>query len=417
AARNGVEVELRGDELKDSPINREGVLKGEKVYVDINRALANADAGKPTLIARDSLESYQAKLERTVAERSTAGGTVNLLSEGETLLESGVVFDLSGGSVKYTAANVKTTLLSSGGQSVDIADASAETRYDGIATRYVKDFGRWNVKKVFDLGQSYRFDPGYVEGKDAGTLNVVGMKAVVMQADIQGRTTTGELQREAGVSPEGARFKLGSDAVVLNGIHDYKLNQRVEVSSNGTTLPAGFAFGDVLSQAMKDTLVLNPALMGKDKVAHLQVLSNQAAEVREALRMPMGGSVAITAAGVAVKADIQAASGDISLAAVTNTLNSTSSPLDVTVADGVSLSARGGWINDLPAATGKSADAVKVDGGSVTLTATGGDVALGENTLIDVSGGARVKPDGKLKNGNGGNVKLETDRGLRLGGE
>ena len=107
---------------------------GEKVYVDIAAALANADAGKSTLIARDSLESYQAKLERTVAERSTAGGTVNVNSQGEAILESGAVIDLSGGSVQYTAANVKTTLLTSDGKLVDIADADAETRYDGIAT-------------------------------------------------------------------------------------------------------------------------------------------------------------------------------------------------------------------------------------------------------------------------------------------
>ncbi|WP_306463962.1 filamentous hemagglutinin N-terminal domain-containing protein [Nitrosospira sp. NpAV] len=73
-ARNGVEVELRGDELKDSPVNRDGPLRSQKVFVDINRALANANAGKPTLIAKDSLQSYQARLERNVAERSTEGG-------------------------------------------------------------------------------------------------------------------------------------------------------------------------------------------------------------------------------------------------------------------------------------------------------------------------------------------------------
>ncbi|MBS1147232.1 MAG: filamentous hemagglutinin-related protein [Proteobacteria bacterium] len=418
-ARNGVEVELRGDELKDSPVNQQGVLKGEKVYVDINRALANADAGQSTLIARDSLESFQAKLERGVAERSTAGGTVSLLSAGETILESGAVFDLSGGSVKYTAANVKTTLLTSGGQSVDIADASAETRYDGIATRYVKDFGRWNVKKVFDLGQSYRFDPGYVEGKDAGTLNVVGMKAVVMQADIQGRTTTGELQREAGVSPAGARLTLGTDAVVVGGseLHDYKLNQRVEVGSNGLALGAGFQFGDALAQELKDTLVLNPALMGKDKVAHLAVFTNQAAEVREALRVPTGGSVAVTAAGVAVRADMQATSGDITLAATTNALNGMPASLDVSVDDGVVLSTRGGWANDLPTATGKSADAVKVDGGSITLTAASGELMLGNNTLLDASGGAWVAADGTIKTGDGGDVTLESGQAMHLGGE
>jgi filamentous hemagglutinin len=415
AARNSVEVELRGDELKDSPVNQQGVLNGEKVYVDINRALANSDAGQSTLIARDSLESYQAKLERTVAERSTAGGKVSLLSEGETILENGALIDLSGGSVAYTAANVKTTLLTAGGISVDLADANAETRYDGIATRFVKDYGRWNVKKVIDLGQSYRSDPGYIEGKDAGSLDIVGMKAVVMQADVQGRTTVGELQRDAGIQPAGAQLTIGNHTEGITGA-DNKLNQRVEIASSGSALPVGFKFGDALSQDLKDTLVLNPALMGKDKVAQLEIFSNQAAEVREALRVPQGGSVKITAESVAVKADIQATAGTIALTASRNMLNGNPSSLDVTVADGVSLSARGDWANDQPGVTGQSGDAALIDGGTVSLTAAG-NVVLGEASEVDVSGGARVKPDGTVDNGNGGDVTLDAGQAMQLGGE
>ncbi|NDP49127.1 MAG: filamentous hemagglutinin N-terminal domain-containing protein, partial [Sulfuriferula multivorans] len=416
AARNSVEVELRGDELKDSPVNQQGTLRGEKVYVDINRALVNSDAGKSTLIARDSLESYQAKLERGVAERSTAGGHVRLVSEGETILESGTQFDLSGGSVRYTAANVKSTLLTTGGKLVDIADADAETRYDGIATRFVKDYGRWNVKEVIDLGQSYRYDPGYVEGKDAGSLSVIGMKAVVMQANIQGRTTVGELQREAGTTPAGASLAIGRLVEGTSG-KDYKQNQRVVFERTGVTLPVDFKFGDALSQDLKDTLVLNSELMGKDKVAQLDVFSNYAAEVRDALRAPAGGRVAITAEGVAVKADIQADAGTIALNANRNVFHGNPQSLDVTVDDGVSLSAKGNWVNDLPAAPGQTRNAVHIDGGSITLSTTQGNVVLGQHSLVDVDGRARIKPDGKIKNGNGGNVTLDASGAVHLGGE
>src|SRR5690348_10367941 len=147
AARNGVEVELRGDELKDSPVNRDGPLRSHKVFVDINRALNNAKAGVSTLIAKDSLLSYQARLDRGVAERSTQGGTVRLRSQGEAIIESGAVIDLSGGSVSFTPAMVPTTLVMSRGILTDIADARGDVRYDGIATRYVLDHGRWNVKE------------------------------------------------------------------------------------------------------------------------------------------------------------------------------------------------------------------------------------------------------------------------------
>ncbi|RJP70076.1 MAG: filamentous hemagglutinin N-terminal domain-containing protein [Comamonadaceae bacterium] len=422
AARNSVEVELRGDELKDSPINRVGPLRGEKVYVDVNRALANANAGESTLIAKDSLESYQGRLERTVAERSTAGGTVSIRSQGEAILEAGASIDLSGGSVQYTPATVKTTLLYSGSKLIDIADAGAETRYDGIASRYVIDYGRWNKQEVIELPQSYRYDPGYTEGKNAGSLNVIGMGATVLQAAVQGRTTVGELQREGGVRPVGATLRLGTDAVA----GDYKFNQRIDVTSTAATLPAGFGFGDALPTELTQTMAINPGLLGEDKVANLQLFSNQAAAVREALRTPEGGSVAITAKGIQIDADVQAQGGSLSFNARTNSVDPTTVPLDVTVADGVSLSARGGWANDLPTAPGRSLEATQVNGGSITLSAVG-DVNLGAGTLLDVTGGGRLAPDGKLTRGDGGDVTLEAGAtasttgthtaAVRLGGE
>ncbi|ARO86907.1 filamentous hemagglutinin [Nitrosospira lacus] len=409
-ARNGVEVELRGDELKDSPVNRDGPLRSQKVFVDINRALANANAGKPTLIAKDSLQSYQARLERNVAERSTQGGTVGVSSQGEVIIESGATIDLSGGSLNYTPASVPTTLLMSRGILTDIANARADVRYDGIATRYVQDFGRWNIKEVIDLGQSFNYDPGYTEGKSAGALEVIGFRASVMQADIQGRTVVGEVQRDLGIMPAGARLTVGTGAVTRNTgatADDYKQNQAVELSSGGALLPAGFKFGDALSSDLITTLRLNPALLGKDKVANLEIFSNQAAAVREALHAPQGGSVHITAQGVTVGADIEAPAGSIVLNALRNDINIASTPLNVMVADGVTLSARGAWVNELRGVPAGSGEVALVHGGKIALTAVD-NVALGQNTLLDVTGGGRLRVDGRgsVIAGNGGEISL-----------
>lgn len=411
AARNAVEVELRGDELKDSPVNREGPLRGEKAYVDIERALVRAEAGKSTLIAKDSLESYQGKLERTVAERSTGGGLVDIQSQGEAILESGAVVDLSGGSVRYTASSVKTTLLSTNGKLVDLADADAETRYDGIATRYVIDYGRWNRKETIDLGQSYRYDPGYVDGKDAGALQIVGMGATVMQADVLGRTVTGELQRDSGQTPQGARLRFGSGAVA----GDYKLNQQIELTATAAMLPAGFAFGETLSDSFRDTLSIDTAKIGEGRIARLELFGNQTAEVRDAIRVPQGGSVRITARSVDVGADIVAQGGEIILNARSNRANASEtipqSVLNVNVADGVTLAARGEWVNQLPAAGGAGANGAAIDGGKVTLSALN-DVVLGSDSLVDVTGGARVQADGDIQGGRGGTITLESNAGV-----
>ena len=409
AGRNAVEVELRGDELKDSPVNRDGPLRSQKVYVDINRALANANSGTPTLIAKDSLQAYQARLERTVAERSTEGGVVRVNSQGEAIIGPGAVIDISGGSLNYTPSSVKTALLMSRGILTDIANARADVRYDGIATRYVQDFGRWNVKEVIDLGQTFNYDPGYTEGKNAGALEVMGLRAVVMQGDVQGRTVVGEVQRDNGIMPAGARLTLGSNPVAnnINGL-DYKHNQQVELGSNGAMLPQGFKFGDALSSDLVNKLSLNPALLGKDKVANLEIFSNQAAEVREALRVPQGGSVHVTAQGVKVEADIDAPAGSIMLHAHRNDLPGRSSgPLNLAVAEGVTLSARGAWVNELRGVPAGSDEVGLVNGGRIALSAVD-DLALGKNTLLDVNGGGRLKVDsrGSVIAGNGGDISL-----------
>ncbi len=405
-ARNVLPAELRGDELKDSPVNRNGPLRGKSVHLDINRALANAEAGKSTLIAQDSLESYQARIERTVAERATPGGTVKVRSQGEAILESGAVVDVSGGSLRYTPGYVPTTLLSVNGKLVDVADASAEVPYDGIATRFVRDYGRWGVTETFELGQSVRYDPGYLEGKNAGAVDVMGMGASVVQADIRGRTTVGELQRAAGIRPAGATLTLGSGAIA----GDYKLNQRIEISSTAATLPAGFAFGDKLAADMVATLVLDPALMGEDKVAHLKAYSNQAAVVRDALRASPGGSVSITAKGIAIEADIEAAAGSISFAARSNNVDTAVTPLDIRVADGVTLSVRGLWLNDLPGMSTVPGGATLPSAGKITLSAMD-NVALGQGSTLDATGGGWLKTNGKLVAGKGGDITLEANAG------
>ncbi|MBT9463066.1 filamentous haemagglutinin family protein [Hydrogenophaga sp.] len=445
AARNTVEVELRGDELKDSPINRNGPLRGQKAYVDVARALAKAKSGESTLIARDSLESYQARMERTVAERSTSGGSVSIASQGATIIESGVQVDLSGGRVRYDSALVKSTLLSSAGGYVDLAEADAQTRYTGIATRYTIDYGRWNVKETIDLGENMRFDPGYVEGKDAGSMSVFGIGGTYMRADVQGRTTVGELQRDSGTQPQGARLTVGYDDVVSNRnavdlavrTRDYKINQAVSISNATMSLPGGFGFGDALPAELAAMLTLDAQLLGKDKVAELEVFSNQAVAVRDALRAAPGGRVSIIGSGVDVAANIAADGGRISLAArntvatVPPALTGNLADPRVNIADGVQLSARGAWINE-SVGQAPGTGAALINGGRIALSAESqtsgtdvvsrGVVSLGQGAVLDVTGGARLNAQGELALGDGGDIGVSgfevngVDRNLRAHG-
>lgn len=415
AARNAIEVELRGDELKDSPINQTGPLRGEKAYVDIEQALANSNGGQDTLIARDSLLAYQARLERTTAERSTVGGKVTLRSEGETIVERGATFDLSGGSVSYTDAMAKTTVLGAAGKLVDLADASAGTRYDGIVSRYTIDYGKWNEKEVIELPSAMRFVQGYTEGKDAGSLNIESMGAAYLGGGIVGRTVTGERQAASGQGPRGARLNVGTEAIAAAGLNDHKLNQRVVIDRSRVDLPQFFGFSSALSDDLKETLTLDADLLGEGRVAELGVFTNQAAEVRSALRAPLGGSVSIAARDLTIKANIDAPAGRIALAARNNAVN----PLKDTVLrveDGVQLSARGNWVNRLPGAPAGDGSLPRVDGGEIRLSAdvvaasgiveARGTVSLGQGVALDASGGALLNEKGQITEGRGGKIGI-----------
>ena len=202
---------------------------------------------------------------------------------------------------------------------------------------------------------------------------------------------------------------MGIDPVAnaLSAI-DYKFNQALELGNSGANiLPGGFKFGDPLSPSLVTTLNLNSGLVGKDKVANLEIFSNQAVVVREALRAPLGGSIHITAEAVTVGADIESPSGSITLNAHRNDIDPVPPPLNVTVADGITLSARGVWVNELPPAPVGSGDVALVDGGKITLAADD-NLALGQGSLLDVTAGGRLRADGRGRviAGNAGEISL-----------
>ncbi|HSX95626.1 MAG TPA: filamentous hemagglutinin family protein [Hydrogenophaga sp.] len=428
--RNSVEVELRGDELKDSPINRNGPLRGQKAYLDVTRALANAAAGLPTLIAQDSLQAYAARLERTVAERSTTGGSIQIHSQGQAIVESGAVLDVSGGKVTHTPGIVRTTLLHSRGKLTDLADARADVAYGGIANRYVVNHERWNKQDNIELPTSYRYDPGYVEGKAAGGVSVFGMKATVMQGQVIGRTTTGTLQAAAGARPAGATLTLGYDDTLANRnvaelalrTRDFKLNQSVVIGQGPGGLSGDFGFGDELPEEQAETLHLDSDLLGDGKVANLRVFSNQAIEVRDALRATTGGSVQLTGSSIDVRADITARGGAVDLLA-RNTAGtvpaSVGDPIpdpQLRVRDGVRIDTSGVFANARRGVAGDRQAQARIDGGSIRLRAESqangtelasrGEVLLGQGARLDASAGAAVRADGSLAQGDGGAIEI-----------
>ncbi|MGD8886754.1 MAG: filamentous hemagglutinin N-terminal domain-containing protein, partial [Gammaproteobacteria bacterium] len=184
--RNVIEVELRGNELADAPLQRDGILRGEKARID----LRTIDGDETIPIA--NLEGALNNIERTIAEKSTAGGGVFIRSLGGVTIDENATIDVSGGAIHYQDGYINTTHLISDGAIVEISEADPNLIYDHIQGQVVRENKKWNkTRRYVRGGRRYGyFEPGYVEGKDAGVLQVNAYNPQIW-GNLLGRATPG----------------------------------------------------------------------------------------------------------------------------------------------------------------------------------------------------------------------------------
>jgi len=415
AGRNIVQVQLRGSELADAPLQRNGPLRGKTVSVDVRKGTPLAD-----------ISGYVNQIGRGVGERSTAGGSVTIQSEGDIVLRQGSAIDVSGGSIAYQPGYVQTTkLVTADGHVVDISQASPDRVYVGLANSYQVVHTKWGITEQFVAPSVPDYASGYVEGKNAGIIRVVA-PSLVLDGSLAGHQTAGPLQRDFGKIPLGGRLVIGDESVfAASQGGDFKTPD-VLITAAPQALPAGFAFGDELPQGYRTTTQLGTGVMGADGFNRVAVYSNGSIVVDSRLDLATGsyktvaadgttgvGRSALTLVGqkVDVRADISVPAGDITLRSVA-TAQAPSDPADygVLVAASHRISARGLWVNDGPAPGAQTrTDPVLPDAGSITIASVG-DVTLAAGSRLDVTGGGWIQPSGALRAGNAGAITLRTGR-------
>lgn len=423
--RNIVQVELFGSVLKDSPLQESGPLRGKKINVDITKGTPLGD-----------YSGNEAGIGRTVAERTAAGGTVKIASEGDIIVGQGATVNLSGGSLKYSDGYLNPTKLVAQGKIVDISEASPDRIYDGIAGTLTRDHAKWAVKEAWIAPLSRgRLTQGYMEGKNAGTLQFIA-PSMVMDGTVIGKTTAGIYQRQPysadlasapyktlhNLMPNGATMIVGDDSQVTiqsdkvelkDGVPqpDFKISS-VSFVSQSSPLPNNFNTNSVLPKDRAAQVQLAAGLMGKDAVANLSVYSNDKIDLPSGLTLEApGGNVKLIGSEVNVAGNIDIQSGNITL----TSLNTFGRPVVTTsVAVSGNLNASGGWVNDDAAIhTGRSvADPILIKGGKVTISANG-DALLAGSTF-DVSGGGWVDANGALSGkGDAGSISIVSGAGFK----
>ena len=91
---------LRGGELAPSPLQRDGVLRGPTLTVDLrNRGVFNGRSWIGTPLA--DLTGYEGLIERTVGELTVTGGSVTLSAGSSVVMQPGSSINVSGGHIEY----------------------------------------------------------------------------------------------------------------------------------------------------------------------------------------------------------------------------------------------------------------------------------------------------------------------------
>jgi len=399
-SRNAVQVELRANELADAPLQRDSFLRGATVTIDVRKGTPLAN-----------VQGAVATVQRGLSERLSSGGNVLLASEGDAVLADGARVDVSGGQVQYQTGILDTTKLFSHGDVVDIGDADPNRQYDGFASGVTVAYPRWGVTEQFggvpgDSGA--QIEAGYVEGKDAGSVQIIAHDAVIAGA-IDGRVVAGTWQRAPTESLGGKpAFDRPYDQVPKAGVLLINLGpaqstlRDVVIDASGE--PAGAA---VSTPPDADHVVhLANALLTAGGFGSIAISTNGLLTVATdgELNLRPGGAIALSGGSLNIQGDIRAPGGRVALQGGDPSIGELA---PMYIGAGVTIDASGGWVNDFSLDGVPGAAPLYIDGGSIDVAAAG-DLLIGPNAVFNVSGGAYYSADGHLTAGKGGSVAVSS---------
>ena len=377
-SRNIVELELRSNELRDAPLQKTGVLYGQKIRVDIRE-------GTPIADITGALD----RIARTVAERSTQGGSLDIVSEGKSTLAAGSVLDYSGGSVLWTPGYINTTkLIGPDGRSVvDISKANPNVKYLGIVGGITQYFPSWNFSQTAKvIGPVDHVEPAYIEGKSAGSLNIK-TALLSLESEMQAAAVNGTRQRMPETQALGGQLSI-------------------DLARTQTETQA-VVFGRKKKQ---DDLQLNADRLKASGLNSLAVNTNAAIAVQsgQTIQVSPGGKVSLKGGEVNLDGNVIARSGEVELQ--THLVgNDDSITGAIRLGEASMIDTSGIWNNDRPAVSDRKdqfdASLVRIDGGKVSIKAEG-DVDLTPGSFIDVSGAAHRLMDKTITAGDAGAISI-----------
>jgi filamentous hemagglutinin family protein len=421
SASNLLKFKVTSNELKDSPDQKSGILRGQTVTVDLR-------AGSSLL----DLSGYQQNQARSLAQKAATGGEVTLSTTGDLIQRTDSTIDVSGGGVRYQGAVEATTrLIGSDGKVYDIATAPEALTYVAVADKFTQSSPRWGYSQSFGNALGGALKPDYVQGAAGGSLQISmgsGLNGLVLDGALRGGVTVGA--RQLAAAPRGATLSIGSfDPVKTSqdfGVGDVRFAHGVLSS-----LPAGFAADSALGADRKAELVLATDVFSAGVVdasnnlvstgfGTLNLNANGRIDVPVGVSVlgPVGGELNLRANQIDVEGRIVVPAGTVNATGVLTSASGVSAPAQsVSVASGALIDTSGVWTNNyLTQAASAMPTAVLSSSGVAVSTSNGGAinltgrlVDLNALSTLDVSAGGVVPTKASLSGGAAGAISLVAD--------
>ncbi|HEV8688771.1 MAG TPA: filamentous hemagglutinin N-terminal domain-containing protein, partial [Ideonella sp.] len=409
-----VTTELLGsNDLKDAPLQKDGLLYRSKVTLDTRQDSQ----------ILGSLASYRAGIERTVGERLSAGGHVDLRAEGAVLTHDSSSIKVSGGQMHYTAADVQATrLVADNGAVYDLANAPADLVY-ASAVNLDKPSGigvdRWGPQTGYG-GRATQAEAGYTEGRAAGSVSIAA-PVVALQGELKAGTVVGDRQA-AGLDKAAHAGSLSLGAAV-NGQFAFNdvsgptgpnaVLKQFTISADGPSV-GDEVWAAPAESALPESSGIAMSRLAAAGFADISVLANGNVDFQPnatgAFRLADGGSLRLWSGygDVSLGQDLRGAAATVDLLSIKGVkVDENGLPFFkraglVEVADGVTVDLSGQWVNQW--LDGQRSTAYT---GGGRFSAGGFGVTLGQGSVIDVSGGASVSVKGSVSGAAAGAIALE----------